>query len=99
MNELELVRWGAARIANLQWSMGDAESADEVLELLREQVTHPGLRLLVDGVASASRLFENQLDEAVAAVRTGAGRPRRVGGRGRVGGLRWRAGTGADGSR
>ena len=65
MNELELVRWGAARIANLHWSMGDAESADEVLELLRERVTHPGLRLLVDGVASASRLFENQLTEAV----------------------------------
>ena len=65
MNELELVQWGAARIANLQWSMGDAESADEVLELLRERVTHPGLRLLIDGVASASRLFENRLEEAV----------------------------------
>ena len=65
MNELELVRWGTARIANLQWSMGDAESADEVLKLLRSKVTHHGLRLLVDGVASASLLFENQLDEAV----------------------------------
>jgi DNA-binding CsgD family transcriptional regulator len=66
MTELELVRWGTARIANLQWSMGDAEGADEVLKLLRSKVTHPGLRLLVDGVASASLLFENQLDEAVA---------------------------------
>jgi DNA-binding NarL/FixJ family response regulator len=66
MNELELVRWGTARIANLQWSMGDAEGADEVLKLLRSKLTHPGLRLLVDGVASASLLFENQLDEAVA---------------------------------
>jgi DNA-binding NarL/FixJ family response regulator len=66
MNELELVRWGTARIANLQWSMGDAEGANEVLELLRSKVTHPGLRLLVDGVASASLLFGNQLDEAVA---------------------------------
>ena len=66
MNELELVRWGTARIANLQWSMGDAEGADEVLKLLRSKVTHPGLQLLVDGVASASLLFENQLDEAVA---------------------------------
>ncbi len=35
MNELDLTRWGMARIANLHWSMGDAESADEVLELLR----------------------------------------------------------------
>jgi DNA-binding NarL/FixJ family response regulator len=65
MNELDLVRWGAARIANLHWSMGDAESADEVLELLRGRVTHDGLKLLVDGVGSASRLFENKLDEAV----------------------------------
>ena len=66
MTELELVRWGTARIANLQWSMGDAEGADEVLKLLCSKVTHPGLRLLVDGVASASLLFENRLDEAVA---------------------------------
>ena len=44
MNELELVRWGLARIANLHWSMGDAEGADEVLNLLRDRVTHPGLQ-------------------------------------------------------
>ena len=66
MNELELVRWGTARIANLQWSMGDAEGADEVLKLLRSKVTHHGLQLLVDGEASASLAFGNQLDEAVA---------------------------------
>jgi DNA-binding CsgD family transcriptional regulator len=66
MDELDLVRWGLARIANLHWSMGDAESADEVLELLREKVTQDGFKLLVDGVASASRTFENQLSEAVA---------------------------------
>ena len=39
MNEFELVRWGMARIANLQWSMGDAEGADEILKLLRHRVT------------------------------------------------------------
>jgi DNA-binding NarL/FixJ family response regulator len=66
MSELDLVRWGTARIANLHWSMGDAEGADDVLELLRDRLTHPQLRLLVDGVASASRLFEDQLAEAVA---------------------------------
>lgn len=64
LDGLDLARWGLARIANLHWSMGDAESADEVLELLREKVAH-GLRLLVDGVASATRAFENQLAEAV----------------------------------
>jgi DNA-binding CsgD family transcriptional regulator len=66
LNERDLVRWGLARIANLHWSMGDAESADEVLELLRERVTDDALLLLVDGVASASRAFENQLAESVA---------------------------------
>ena len=98
MNEVELVRWGTARIANLQWSMGDAEGADEVLKLLRSKVTHAGLRLLVDGVASASLLFENQLDAAIAHCRTGARRSRRIRGRGRMGGLWWHAGTGTDGT-
>jgi DNA-binding CsgD family transcriptional regulator len=66
LDELEVVRWGLARIANLQWSMGDAEGADEVLETLRGRVSNPALRALVDGVASASLLFENQLGQAVA---------------------------------
>ncbi|BBX46864.1 LuxR C-terminal-related transcriptional regulator [Mycobacterium cookii] len=67
MNELELVRWGMARIANLHWSMGDAARADEVLHLLQRRVSHPALRLVVEGVASATRAFENLLDEAAVA--------------------------------
>ena len=68
MNELDLVRWGMARIANLHWSMGDAGRADEVLHLLQRQVSHPALRLVLEGVASATRAFENLLDEAAAAA-------------------------------
>jgi DNA-binding NarL/FixJ family response regulator len=68
MNELDLVRWGMARIANLHWSMGDAAAADEVLHLLQLQVSHPALRLVVEGVASATRAFENLLDEAAEAA-------------------------------
>jgi DNA-binding NarL/FixJ family response regulator len=64
LNELELVRWGMARIANLHWSMGDAARADEVLHLLQLRVSHPALRLAVEGVASATRAFENLLEEA-----------------------------------
>src|ERR1700758_1028021 len=64
MNELDLVRWGTARIANLQWSMGDAAGADEVLQLLQRRVSHPALRLVVEGVGAATRAFENRLDEA-----------------------------------
>ena len=66
LNEFELVRWGMARIANLQWSMGDAEGADEILKLLRDRVTQHELRLVIDGIASASRLFGNELDDALA---------------------------------
>ena len=65
MDEFDMVRWGLARIANLHWSMGDAESADDVLELLHEKITHNGAQQLVTGVAAASRTFENQLTEAV----------------------------------
>ncbi|MGO9695479.1 MAG: helix-turn-helix transcriptional regulator, partial [Mycobacterium sp.] len=45
MNELDLVRWGTTRAANLQWSAGDAERADEVLQMVRSRITHPALRL------------------------------------------------------
>ena len=65
MNEQELLRWGAARIANLQWSMGDAEGAREVLELLHNRVTRPGARLFVDGLAAITAVSESHLDEAV----------------------------------
>ena len=54
MNELELVRWGTARIANLQWSMGDAEGADEVLKLLRSKVTHPRVAGRVGALGSVA---------------------------------------------
>jgi DNA-binding CsgD family transcriptional regulator len=67
MDELDLVRWGMARIANLHWAMGDAARADEVLRLLQSRVTHPALRLVVEGVASTTRAFENLLDEAAVA--------------------------------
>lgn len=66
LDDVDLVRAGLARIANQQWAMGDAERAGEVLDMLRGTVTDPGLRLLVDGVASASLLCENQLAQAVA---------------------------------
>jgi DNA-binding NarL/FixJ family response regulator len=67
MSELDMVRWGTARIANLQWSMGDAAGADEVLQLLQRRISHPALRLVIDGVASATQAFANRLDAAAAA--------------------------------
>ena len=69
LSDLDLVRAGLVRIANLQWSMGDAERAGGVLEMLRGTVNDPGLRLLIDGFAAASLLCENQLARAVALSR------------------------------
>ncbi|MDH6243567.1 LuxR family transcriptional regulator [Mycobacterium sp. OTB74] len=68
MNELDLVRWGMVRIANLHWSMGDAARAEEVLHLLQRKVTHPALRLVVEGMSATTNAFENRLDEAGAAA-------------------------------
>ena len=65
MTEEELLRWGGARVVNLQWSMGDAQGARQVLGLLRDRVTHPGGRLFVDGLAAMTAVSENHLDEAV----------------------------------
>jgi DNA-binding NarL/FixJ family response regulator len=67
MSELDLVLWGGARIANLHWSMGDAARANEVLELLESRVNEPALLLVVEGIASATRTFQNRLEDAAAA--------------------------------
>ncbi len=64
LGEIDLVRWGTARIANLHWAMGDADAADEVINLLRSRVADPMLGLVVDGLAAASLVFENRLVEA-----------------------------------
>ena len=72
LNDLDLVRWGLARIANLQWSMGDAERAGEVLKMLRGRVSDPGLRRLVDGVASAVAVIREPAGPGRRAVTTRA---------------------------
>jgi DNA-binding CsgD family transcriptional regulator len=64
MEEAELLGWGAVRIINLQLSMGDAEAAREVLELLRSRVNTHELRLVVDGLEAASLAFASRLEEA-----------------------------------
>ena len=64
MNGSELVRWGTARIVDLQLSMGDAKRANQVLELLRSRVSEHEPRLALDGIASASLAFANRLDNA-----------------------------------
>ncbi|MGU3432809.1 LuxR C-terminal-related transcriptional regulator [Actinomycetes bacterium M1A6_2h] len=59
LDEVQLVRWGSSRVANLMWARGDSVTADKVLEIVRERVTNPHLRAIVDGVASIVLVFEN----------------------------------------
>lgn len=66
LSEFELARWGMARIANLQWSIGDAEAAAEILTMVQQRIVHPRLRLVVDGLAAALLVLDNRLEEAAA---------------------------------
>ncbi len=64
LNEVQLARWGTTRVANLLWAMGDTDRADEVLALIRDKVTHPKVRLTLQGLASACAVYENRLQDA-----------------------------------
>ncbi|WP_179471806.1 helix-turn-helix transcriptional regulator [Mycolicibacterium vinylchloridicum] len=64
LTEFELARWGISRIWNLQWSIGDSEAAAEILGMLQQRITHPKLRLVVDGLAAALMVLDNRLEEA-----------------------------------
>jgi DNA-binding CsgD family transcriptional regulator len=64
MDETDLLGWAAVRIINLQLSMGDAQAAREVLDMLRCRVVTHGPRLVVDGLESASLAFASRLGKA-----------------------------------
>ncbi|MBD0322246.1 MAG: helix-turn-helix transcriptional regulator, partial [Aldersonia sp.] len=64
----QLLRWGSTRVANFMFSAGDSTRADAVLQSLRQQITHPMLSLIVEGMASAVAAHENRLPDAVAAA-------------------------------
>jgi DNA-binding NarL/FixJ family response regulator len=68
LDELQLVMWGIPRLSILFWSIGDIESAHEVLNLLRERVHEPSLKLIVDATGSAIAVHENNIAEGIAAA-------------------------------
>ncbi|MFC0449791.1 helix-turn-helix transcriptional regulator [Rhodococcus jostii] len=68
LDQVQLVRWGTSRIANLFWASGESEKADEVLAVLRERVTHPSLVPIIEGIGSVCAVFENRPEEAAAAA-------------------------------
>lgn len=65
LSEFDLARWGIARIANLQWAIGDREAAGRILDMLQRRITHPGLRLVLDGLTAALLVLDCRLDEAI----------------------------------
>ncbi|WP_213930983.1 helix-turn-helix transcriptional regulator [Rhodococcus sp. B50] len=65
LDESELVRWGATRISNLFWGMGNAAEAQQVLATLRELVTRPHLRLVVDAIDCGCAVYEGRPRDAL----------------------------------
>ncbi|MEU7766800.1 LuxR C-terminal-related transcriptional regulator [Nocardia sp. NPDC049190] len=68
LDEVQLARWGSTRVANLLWAMGDADRADDVLTLVRGKLKHPKIGMIFDGLASASAVNENRIEDAFAAA-------------------------------
>ncbi len=75
MTEFELARWGIARVANLHWSLGDTDAAGEILAMLEQRVSHPGVRLVIDGLTSTLLVLDGRLEEADALARRVADDP------------------------
>ncbi|MEU7630359.1 LuxR C-terminal-related transcriptional regulator [Nocardia sp. NPDC049220] len=68
LDEVQLARWGSTRVANLLWAMGDADGAGDVLALVRGRLKHPKIGTIFDGLASASAVNENRIEDACAAA-------------------------------
>ncbi|TQF69337.1 helix-turn-helix transcriptional regulator [Rhodococcus spelaei] len=66
LDESQLVRWGVTRIANLFWSAGDAETAEAVLEEVRQRVQNPAAVAVVRGIGATCAVAENRLSEGLA---------------------------------
>lgn len=66
LSEFELAQWGITRVANLRWSIGDADAAEQILRMLQQRLTHPMLRLVLDGLRSALLVLDGHLEQAAA---------------------------------
>ncbi|ROZ98920.1 LuxR family transcriptional regulator [Gordonia sp. OPL2] len=64
LDEIGLLRWGMTRACNFSFSTGDSERAADVLRLLRERVTAPGLALVVDGMDAFFAMHANRIGHA-----------------------------------
>lgn len=65
LDEVDQVRCGLSRFANLMFGMGDAHRAELVLDDVRQKVRTPALKTIVLAVSSASAFCTNHLDDAL----------------------------------
>ena len=64
LTDIELLRWGATRISNFYFSVGDPAAGDAVLSLLEDRFHEGPLAGVVRAISSARALHWNRLDEA-----------------------------------
>jgi DNA-binding CsgD family transcriptional regulator/tetratricopeptide (TPR) repeat protein len=68
LDELQLVLWGIPRLSTLFWSMGEVAHAHDLLALIRQRVTQPALRLIVEATWAAMAVHQNKIEDGIAAA-------------------------------
>ncbi|WP_280501739.1 helix-turn-helix transcriptional regulator, partial [Nocardia farcinica] len=68
LDELQLVQWGLPHASVLFWAMGDVTRGHHTIDLLRERVEHPALRLVVDAADAAMAVHENRIAHGIDAA-------------------------------
>lgn len=68
LDELQLVLWGIPRLSTLFWSMGEVGHAHDILTVLRQRVTNPALRLIIDATGAAMAVHQNKIEDGIAAA-------------------------------
>ena len=70
-DEVQLVRgWGAPLMGITFFGIGDVAQAHQVLNMLRQRVTDPAMKSIVDAYAAAFAVQENRLEQGVAAAKS-----------------------------
>lgn len=64
LDEIGLLRWGMTRACNFSFSTGDSERADDVVRMMRQRVTTPGMALVVDGMDAFFAMHANRIEHA-----------------------------------
>ncbi|WP_019204020.1 LuxR family transcriptional regulator [Tsukamurella sp. 1534] len=65
LDQVQLLLWGAQRIGNLFWAMGDVAGATAILDLLADRIDGAALTPIVQGIGSACAALANDLPRAL----------------------------------